>query len=280
MAATVLGKDAPSEKGRASDGDGSFDLEFDAAGQRPTRSLSTGRELPNERLVSLLQPQSIEAEQYRMLRHRVEQRRRETGAAVFAVTSATGGEGKTTTAINLAGSLAQAHDARILLVDADLRRPSIAPMLGCGHGGVPGLTEAIRHGTTLLGDVVRVRQRFNLHFVPAGALTAPPYELLKSPRFGELLSEARRAYDYVIVDTPPVVPCPDYALVEKCVDAGLLVVTAHRTNRRLLEQALQAVDVSKLLGIVFNEDDSVTSRYHYGGYALARTPRLRSGRRD
>jgi Mrp family chromosome partitioning ATPase len=168
-------------------------------------------------------------------------------------------------------------------VDADLRRPSVAPMLGCGHGGVPGLAEAIRQGAILLGDVVRVRHRFNLHFVPAGALSAPPYELLKSPRFGDLLAEARRIYDYVIVDTPPVVPCPDYALVEKCVDAGLLVVTAHRTNRRLLEQALQAVDVSKMLGVVFNEDDSVTSRYHYGGYSLARVPRSyesRGARRD
>jgi capsular exopolysaccharide synthesis family protein len=268
MVLNVFGRKAEPAGNQTPVADGAFDLEFDGDSRR--HASLRAAEGPDERLVSLLDPSSVEAEQYRMLRHRVEQRHRDVGLRILAVTSPAGGEGKTTTAINLAGSLAQSPETRVLLVDADLRRPALVRKLGWTKSPTPGLSEAIRHATASLKDIVRIRQRFNLHFVPAGALTAPPYEILKSARLGQLLDEARHNYDYVIVDTPPVVPCPDYGLVEKWVDAGLLVVSAHRTTRRLVDQALQAVDTAKLLGLVFNGDDTVTGSYHYGGYSLTR----------
>ena len=277
------------------DADGSFDLEFEtpaAPGEHgwtqepPPGAPARGpRRLaaPEERLVSLLSPTSFEAEQYRMLRHRVEEWHRRTGGRVIAVTSPAGSDGKTTTAINLAGSLAQALDARVLLVEADLRRPALSSHLGMRGASTPGLVDAILGSRVPLTDIVRVRPRFNLKFVPAGTPPPAAYEVLKSPRLVDLMSEARTAFDYVVVDTPPVVLCPDYRLLERCIDAAMLVVAAHRTPRRLVEQALRAIDPAKLFGLLFNGDDSRDAEYHYSSYPASwghkRAPvsRLRGG---
>lgn len=230
-----------------------------------------------EHLVSLLAPTSFEAEQYRVLRHSVEQRHRGADLRVLAVTSAGDGEGKTTTAINLAGALAQAPDARVLLVEADLRRPSILRLLGA-HPTSPGLVEAVLNPGLSLQDVVRTRQRFNLALLPAGAPPIAPYEVLKSPRLEALIAEARRVYDYVILDVPPVIPCPDYRLVEKWIDGALVVVAAHRATRKMVQSALNLMDPLKVLGLVFNADDSPTAKYHQYYYADSRLPRRGSQR--
>ena len=104
--------------------------------------------------------------------------------------------------------------------------------------------------------------------------------MLKSPRLGELFEEARRQYDYVVVDTPPLTPMQDCRVIGRWVDGFLLVVTAHSTPRRLVEEALTALDRTKILGIVFNQEDRSTSgRYsgYYEGYdAPGRLPRAGS----
>lgn len=245
-------------------GDGTFDLEFEPeASPAPTHRPGATAVL-DERLVSLVAPTSFEAEQYRMLRYRVEQRHKGAAVRVVALTSPGGGEGKTTTAVNLAGALAQGPDARVLLIEADLRRPSLMRLLGLRAPGEPGLVEAVLNPRARLDDVVRIRQRFNLAFVPAGRPPISPYEVLKSARLGELIGEARRSYDYVLVDTPPNVPCPDYRLIERWVDASILVVAAHRTRQRLVEQALQQMDAGRIMGLVFNGDDTPEAEYHKG----------------
>src|SRR6266571_4767620 len=152
------------------------------------------------RLVSLLAPNSLEAEQYRTLRHVLEERRAEM--RVIAVTSAAPGEGKTTTAINLAAALAQDAHSRILLLDADLRVPSVGRLLGFGDSP-PGLAEAAREPGADLDDLVRRRPPSRLSILPAGKTLENPYETLKSPRIGEIVQEARRRYDTVVIDTPP-----------------------------------------------------------------------------
>lgn len=225
----------------------------------------------DEHLVSLLVPESFEAEQYRALRHVVEQRRRGRALTVIAVTSAAAGEGKSTTAINLAGALSQDPAARVLLVDADLRLSSVSVQLGL-RASAPGLVEAVLDPGIALEDLVQRLTAFNLSVLPGGRTPEAPYEILKSPRLGLLLEEARRRYDTVVIDTPPLVPIPDSRILAKWVDGFLLVVAAHRTPRRLLGEALALMDPAQVIGIVLNGDDRLFSAYsgYYDGYSRTR----------
>jgi capsular exopolysaccharide synthesis family protein len=220
-------------------------------------------------LVSLVASTGFEAEQYRALRHLMELNKEANGTTVLAVSSPAVGDGKTVTAINLAGALAQRTESRVLLVDADLRRPGVAPQLGlraADGDALAGLVDAIVEPALSFEAVCYPCPEFNLDVVPVGRVPETPYELLQSARFAELLAEARRRYDFVVVDTPPIVAVPDGRALEKLVDGVLLVVGANRTPRRLLEEALALTDPSKTLGIVFNRDDRPLSGYYRGYY--------------
>jgi capsular exopolysaccharide synthesis family protein len=190
---------------------------------------------------------------------------------VLAVTSPTPGDGKTITTLNLAGALAQAAGARVLLIDADLRRPSVTRYLPCGPGRLSGLVDAIVDADVTLREVVRRFDHLNLSVLPAGIANANTYELLTSPRLEALLTEARANYDYVLIDTPPLVLVPDSRLIGRWVDGFLIVVAAHKTPRRLLAEGLNLLDPAKVLGMVFNFDNRPMSGYHgyygYGGSA-------------
>jgi len=222
-------------------------------------------------LVSLVAPASFEAEQYRALRSRLESRPEGRALQVLAVTSAVVGDGKTTTAINLAGSLAQARDARVLLVDADLRRASAGLQLGLEDPRGAGLADAILDPDRSLSGLVR-RLPANLGILSAGRLAPQPYEILKSQRFGAVLEEARRLFDYVVVDTPPLIPVPDCRLIARWVDGLLMVVAAHRTPRKLVEEGLNLLEPSKMIGIVFNGDARAFSGYYGYYHAYGRPP--------
>ena len=221
----------------------------------------------DEHLVSLVTPAAFEAEQYRALRHAVEMRHKRDGLTIVAVTSATIGDGKTTTAVNLAGALAQAPEARVLLIDADFRRPAMGQALGLRASGEPGLAHAIVQPSVGLEQIILPRPPFNLSVIPAGQTLLGPYEMLKSPRLGELLENARARFDYVILDAPPLVPVQDCRLIGRWVDGFLLVVAAHRTPRRLVEEALNVIESARMLGLVFNGDDQPPSGYSSGYYA-------------
>ena len=233
----------------------------------PTKKLSPPHGV-EAHLVSLLTPASFEADQYRTLRYIVENLHKSAKLAVVAITSATPGDGKTITAINLAGALAQSPEVRILLVDADIRRPSVISYLGLPHTAGPGLSGAIQSGSLVLEQVVRRDSRFNFSVLPAGRPPALPYEILKSPRLEKLLEEARQRYDFVVLDMPPLVPIPDCRIMAKLVDGFLVVVTAHKTPRKLMEESLNIMDPSKVVGLVFNNDDRPLGGYneYYSAY--------------
>jgi capsular exopolysaccharide synthesis family protein len=256
----------------------------DVARREPSLPTASGREsagappaaveLPegvDDHLVSLVTPAAFEAEQYRALRHVVEQLHKATGLKVVAVSSPGAGDGKTLTAVNLAGALAQAPEARVLLVEADLRRPSLGRLLGLPDTGGPGLVRAILEPHLTLDQIVQSRPPFNLAVVCAGATPSNPYDLLKSSRLGKLLDEARQQYDYIVLDTPPLAPVQDCRVIARWVDGFVLVVAALRTPRRLIEEALTTLDRTKILGLVFNAEDRSTwshySAYYQGYYA-------------
>jgi capsular exopolysaccharide synthesis family protein len=240
----------------------------------PRRSVTITGEVESH-LVSLVAPSGLEAEQYRALRHVVEQRHKNQALSVIAISSPGVGDGKTTTSINLAGALAQGADNAVLLVEADLRRPSIGSMLGFNGSRTVGLVDAILDPSLTLASIVQARPPFNLSVVLAGQVPASPYEVLKSPRLGALLEEARAQYDYIVMDTPPLALVQDCRVVARWVDGVVVVVAAHQTPRTLLENALDVIDPTKLVGIVFNGfDDLGGGRHgrHYAGYYAQADP--------
>jgi len=216
-------------------------------------------------------PHALEAEQYRVLSHIVQQLGK-TGRSVIAISSPVAGDGKTTTSLNLARTLAQAPESRVLLVDADLRRGSVGEQLGIGRSTSAGLAGAIADPSCRLETVVRRRPAMNLSVLPAGPCPPMPYESLRSPRVGELLAEARQRYDSVLVDTPPIVPVADVRALGQWVDGFILVVTAHYTPRELVDEALSAMDPEKVVGIVFNGDDVPLSRRYRYYYSYGEAP--------
>jgi capsular exopolysaccharide synthesis family protein len=220
-----------------------------------------------EELVSLLAPSSLEADLYRTLRQSVERMHRESGLKVLAMTSATPGDGKTLTCLNLAGALAQTRGSRVLVVDADLHQPAVAEYLGLPPPFTMGLVDLIDNDKYSLAQATIRLESLNLSVLPAGE-TEEAFGLLASTRVDALMAEARRSYDFVIVDSPPVAPLSDCRLIERCVDGFALVVAAHKTPRKFLGEAVEAlnlIDPQKILGVVFNGDDRPLTPY-YGYY--------------
>jgi capsular exopolysaccharide synthesis family protein len=219
---------------------------------------------PAEQLVSLVAPTSLEADQYRSLRHTMERMRRDAGVQMIAITSPGPGDGKSVTTLNLAGSLAQSPDTRVLVIDGDLHRPSVGKYLGIDWSGNPGLVDLISNPDLDLAQTVRRFDELNLSVLLPGTCQSGAYEFLNSPRLEGRLMEARRHFDYILIDTPPLLPIPDSRLIGQWVDGFIVLVTAHRTPRKALSEALNLLDPSKVIGTVFNADDRPLAAY--GGY--------------
>src|SRR5258705_6014522 len=222
----------------------------------PRRGVAVPTEEVDSHLVSLVAPAGLEAEQYRALRHLVEQRHKDGDLSVIAVSSPGVGDGKTTTAINLAGALSQASNAAVLLIEADLRRPSIGRLLGFEDSHSVGLVDAILDPRLTLADIVQPRPPYNLNIVLAGQTPASPYEILQSARLGELLDEARQTYDYIVMDTPPLAPVQDCRVVARWVDGIRPVLAADHTPPALLDAALRTPEPHQVPGPCFNGDDA------------------------
>jgi protein-tyrosine kinase len=236
---------------------------------RPTGTQGPVRERTRlaEELVSFAAPNTAQADQYRILRQSVERVARASGARVFAITSAGPGEGKTVTTLNLAGALAQSRATNVLVVEADFHRPSITKYLGL-PSRMPGLAEAIQDEGSDLARSVRKLDALGISLLPTGVPQTAPYELLASSRLGQLVSEMRRLYDYVLIDTPPVLSVADCRILSPLVDGFIIVVAAHKTPRRALMDTLKIIDPAKTLGVVFNGDDRPQGPYYeYEGYA-------------
>jgi protein-tyrosine kinase len=217
-------------------------------------------------LVGLLDPMSFEAEQYRTVCYSLEQLHKGKGLTTIAISSPTVSDGKTTTAINIAATLSQDPATKILLIDLDLRRPSVSRLLGLSHSQGPGVTDFVLRSGFSLRDVILECPSFHLDLLLSGSSTQAPHETLKEPKFEQLLQEARYCYDYVIVDTPPIVPFPDCRFLEPWIDGILLIVTAHKTPRELVSKAIDSINPTKMIGILFNNDDQSESQYYSSYY--------------
>jgi len=185
---------------------------------------------------------------------------------VIAISSPGAGDGKTTTAINIAGALALKQDVRVLLVDGDLRHSTIAPKLGIEDA--PGLAEVLTGQCSLQDAVVQTENLPNLHILPAGRTSANPAELLDSAAWRELVRNLREQFTFAIVDSTPMGIVADYDLIHAVCDGTILVMRPDHTERQTCAKALKTIAKNKLLGVVLNcaEDWFLWKMRDYYGY--------------
>jgi non-specific protein-tyrosine kinase len=223
---------------------------------------------PDEVLLSFLQPRHPITEAYRTLRTNLQFSSVDAPLDSLVITSAKPNEGKTTTAANLAVVLAQSG-RRVILVDADLRRPKVHHTFNLPQS--PGLTEALLAGGQAVEEFLHTTVVPNLHVITSGEEPPNPAELLGSQRLQELLAHLRQQADFIIWDAPPLMPITDAQVLAGVMKNLLLVVELGRTQRNVLlrsSEALQHVG-AHLLGVVLNNvrrSPHSSYYYEYGDY--------------
>ncbi len=223
-------------------------------------SVTSSREVVE--LVTQSRPQSQMAESYRALRTSLLLTSLGAPPKVILVTSALPQEGKTTTSINTAIVLAQ-KGTRILLIDADLRRPSIHKTLGMGPR--TGLSNVLTGNATLQQTVIRSNILPTLFVLPAGPPPPNPAELLASSHMKDVLAELREQYDHIVVDTPPTLSVTDAVVMSTRADAVVLVIRSGQTTKQALRRSrdlLMQVN-ARIAGVLLNAVDLASPDYYY-----------------
>jgi capsular exopolysaccharide synthesis family protein len=218
-----------------------------------------------EKVVADMNMATSSREQYRRLAALLHDAQANTGQRAVMITSAVPGEGKTLTAINIALTLSESYRRRVLLIDADLRKPALhqAFRLSTTTGLIDGL-----ESQTEVKLVVR-QISANLWVLPAGRPTSDPMGILTSDRMRQVLDEAKEAFDWVIVDTPPLMMLTDAHLLTSLVDCAVLVVKANATAHELVKRTADIIGRNRVIGVVLNQaTNGIHSTYdgYYGGY--------------
>jgi capsular exopolysaccharide synthesis family protein len=206
-------------------------------------------------------------EQFRKLAASLLHGQRDGRLKTLMVTSAVPGEGKTLTALNLALVLTEVYRRRVLLIDADLRRPRISEAANLRVAD--GLAEALKSPGERKVSVVQLSDLLTL--LPAGRPDPEPLSGLTSPRMQKLLEEASEQFEWVIIDTPPVEAAADASLLAAIVDAIILVVRAEHTAHGAVQSAIESLGRDRIFGVVLNgvSADSVESYGEYPAYTAA-----------
>ncbi len=217
-------------------------------------------------LVAISQPRSAYSEQFRSLRTRILQAGEKEQMRAIVITSPSVGEGKTLTALNLAWLLAQSEGVRALIIDSDLRRPCATDYLGLD--ALVGLSEVLGGELSLQQAIVRLEPA-GLHLLPGGRARDDVAELLSGPTFAGVITEARRMFDYIIIDAPPMGIFTDASVLISRADAALLVVRAGKTRYSAVDKLLDQLPRERVLGVVLNRADEQldsTSFYYQRRY--------------
>lgn len=219
------------------------------------------RPVASNRLVYVSEPDGMAAEKFRFLSVRLRQMQQSRGLKTVLVTSSIPQEGKSTVAANLACALSLRGEQRTLLLDGDLRRPSIAKLFGLGN--VAGFSEWLQGqgGST---TCIHQLKGMCLSILPAGAPPKHPLELMQSAKLSSIIRRLSSWFDWIVIDSPPVLPLADTSIWLRMADGILLVARQGITERTLLKRALESLDNSKLLGTVLNGTTKIgPSDYYY-----------------
>jgi capsular exopolysaccharide synthesis family protein len=204
---------------------------------------------PAPQLVTLSGSESAAGRAYQELKSQLVRIKQETGFRSFLVTSADKSEGKSLTAVNLSIALAQEGEGNTLLVDANLRAATAHQLLGLAIER--GLTDTVKDGL-LFKDVVVKAENLGLFFLAAGSPSSNPAELLNTQRTRNLLASAKARFDWVIVDAPPVIDCPETGFLASFVDATILVVRPRANAEEKVREGLRILKGYPLVGTVVN----------------------------
>ena len=225
---------------------------------------SSWRPDPKVQLFSGADPFAPGAEQFRTLRSRLYRIRESQPLNIILVTSAMPAEGKTLVSANLAKVLVQQRGCKVLLIEADLRAPRQCALLGAPEGR--GLVDYLQ-GSAAESDVIQKSQENELFFIQAGKHITHPAELISNGRFKQLLNRVAGLFDWVIIDSPPILPVSDAAVLSVLCDGVLMVVRAGSTPAEVSQRACQELGDARIVGVVLNGVDksaAAGSYYQYG----------------
>lgn len=218
-------------------------------------------QLQNRSLISMTTPKSPIAEQFRTIRTNIQFSNVDDELQTMIVTSSGPAEGKSTTTANLAVVFAQ-QGKRVLLIDADLRKPTVHYTFRTENH--IGLSNVLTRQTSL-EEAVTVTAQDKLWVLPSGPIPPNPSELLGSKGMNNLLEQAKREYDVIILDTPPVLAVTDAQVLSNLADGVVLVVSSGKTETDAAKKAKELLESakSKILGVVLNNKKVQDSQYYY-----------------
>jgi capsular exopolysaccharide synthesis family protein len=219
------------------------------------------------RLPALFETQSLASEQFRLLATRLQQLQKSRSLKSVLLTSSGENEGKSLSILNLAVSLAQGGQQKVLVVDADLRKSGLSVTLKVD--GRPGLRDWYRANHSIADIICRVSS-LNVWVLPAGQAAVDSLELLNSPRVPDLLASLNAVFDWVLIDSPPLLPLADAEIISRTCDGTILVVRRDKSPKSALKQAMERVAPSKLVGFLLNDFPTVGD-YRYAKYVDERS---------
>jgi capsular exopolysaccharide synthesis family protein len=216
--------------------------------------------VPQNRLACLTDSGSPAAEAFRLLGVRLRDLRRSRTLKKLLITSTIPQEGKSMVAANLACSLAQTTQQRVLLLEGDLRRPSLSQMFGLGRNS--GISELLQGEYSLSASIYHL-EAAGVWMLPSGSAPSNALELLQSGRLLALMDQLTVWFDWIIIDSPPALPLADTSVWMRLADGILLVTRQGTTEKRQLQRGLEALESKKLVGAVLNSSKHSTDNYYY-----------------
>jgi receptor protein-tyrosine kinase/non-specific protein-tyrosine kinase len=213
-------------------------------------------------VVTITEPESVASEQFRLLALKVRQQCEAANLQVVTVTSSAGAEGKSLTAINMAAALAATVQGKVLLVDADMRKPRVSEYVGLSV--LPGRSfyDLIRNPDDALEKYVQ-KVKGDVYVISGGVPSSNPVAALSSPKTRAVFERLRQNFAMIIVDAPPTLPIADSHILSGLSDRVVFVVRARLTSRELFQHAVESFDSGNVLGAVLNDVDYHRSRYAY-----------------
>jgi capsular exopolysaccharide synthesis family protein len=221
---------------------------------------------PDSRLVALTNKESLGAEKFRFLGVRLRQLQQSRPLKKVLITSTIAEEGKSVVSANLAVTLARKKQQRILLMDGDLRRPVLAQQFGLGK--LAGVCEWLKSDTRPIANVYYL-DGAGFWFMPAGRPPENPLELMQSGRLSELLDQLSSWFDWIVIDSPPLLPLADTTVWARFTDGVLLVAREGKTEKKALQRGMQVLEQSNLLGVVFNSCSNTDHSNYYQRYGAS-----------